>query len=995
MTDLARTGTWPGPADADRATTGRERWVDRAAALDDGAMADFVRRLAEDATARPVLDAVFGNSPYLTEQMLAEPAFFRAVFEEGPDRPVRSLLESTWRDADAEADTDRLMARLRGMKRRAALAIALADIGGLWPLDQVTGALSEVAETALRLAARHLLRRLAASGKLDLPDPEGDPERGSGLIVLGMGKLGGGELNYSSDVDLIVFYDDAVAPAPQPDEMGRLFLRLTRDLVRIMEERTRDGYVFRTDLRLRPDPGATPLAVSVTAAETYYGSLAQNWERAAMIRARPVAGDRAAGKALLNLLQPFVWRKSLDFAAIEDIHAIKRRIHRHKGHGSVRIEGHNVKLGRGGIREIEFFVQTQQMVFGGRQPRLRGRRTRDMLACLAELDRIDHATARDLDRAYVFLRTLEHRLQMVDDQQTHQMPDGAAGVDRIARFMGFDEPAAFRERLGLTMRRVEQAYAQLFEEVPGRTDVAGPDLVFTGADDDPDTIDRLKALGFENVEAVMTTVRGWLAGRYRACRSERARSLLSGLLPRLMSALGRTPTPDTALFRFDAFLGRLPAGIQLFSLFQAHPNLLDLVAEMLGTSGRLADQLAASPNRLDAVLEPHFFDALPSADVLEPELAVLLAPARDYEDVLTILRRWSNDQRFRAGTHVLRGITPGDRAGVFLSTVAEISLRQLLPHVEAEFARRHGRFPEGGMAILALGKLGGREMAIRSDLDLIVIYDAGNGATESDGAKPLSTTSYYTRLAQRLISAITAQTAEGPLYEVDMRLRPSGNAGPVATGMMAFEKYHAESAWTWEHMALIRARVIAGPVHLRGHVEHVIRDTLTTPRDPEKLRRDVADMRRRIEEHHGVAGRPGALWQVKYIRGGLVDVEFAAQYLQLRNAPAHPEMLSPNTCTALDRAAQAGVLDRAAADDLIAAHRLAQRIQSFLRLTQGDAPFDPDAAVAGLREGLARACFPDREPTDDLDALGRDVAAVFDAAYGRFGEIVDRTAGPT
>lgn len=228
-----------------------------------------------------------------------------------------------------------------------------------------------------------------------------------------------------------------------------------------------------------------------------------------------------------------------------------------------------------------------------------------------------------------------------------------------------------------------------------------------------------------------------------------------------------------------------------------------------------------------------------------------------------------------------------------------------------------------------------------------------------------------------------------------MRLRPSGNAGPVATGMMAFEKYHAESAWTWEHMALIRARVIAGPVHLRGHVEHVIRDTLTTPRDPEKLRRDVADMRRRIEEHHGVAGRPGALWQVKYIRGGLVDVEFAAQYLQLRNAPAHPEMLSPNTCTALDRAAQAGVLDRAAADDLIAAHRLAQRIQSFLRLTQGDAPFDPDAAVAGLREGLARACFPDREPTDDLDALGRDVAAVFDAAYGRFGEIVDRTAGPT
>ena len=572
-----------------------------------------------------------------------------------------------------------------------------------------------------------------------LPDPEGDPERGSGLIVLGMGKLGGGELNYSSDVDLIVFYDDAVAPAPQPDEMGRLFLRPDPHLVRIMEERTRDGYVFRTDLRLRPDPGATPLAVSVTAAETYYGSLAQNWERAAMIRARP---GRRRSRRGQGAAQPAPAVRSGARASTSR----RSRTFTHQaahpppqgpwfGHG---FEGHNVKLGRGGIREIEFFVQTSRWCSAA-----------GSLGCAAgapahaglpgRVDRIDHATARDLDRAYVFLRTLEHRLQMVDDQVDHQMPDGAAGVDRIARFMGFDEPAAFRER-GPHNARSSRPMPSCSRRCPA--DGRGrPDLVFTGADDDPDTIDRLKALGFENVEAVMTTVRGWLAGRYRACRSERARSLLSGLLPRLMSALGRTPTPDTALFRFDAFLGRLPAGIQLFSLFQAHPNLLDLVAEMLGTSGRLADQLAASPNRLDAVLEPHFLRCPAFGRRAGAGTGGAAGAARDYEDVLTILRRVVERPAFRAGTHVLRGITPGDRAGVFLVDCGGDFPAPAAAALEAEFARRHGRFPEGGMAILALGKLGGREMAIRSDLDLIVIYDAGNGRHESDGAKPLSTTS--------------------------------------------------------------------------------------------------------------------------------------------------------------------------------------------------------------------------------------------------------------
>jgi len=970
---------WPAAAEDQRVRVGRQRWAEARDAAGDEALAGFMTALAEDAGGAALLDALFAHSAHLTDLAIARPAALRRLVHGGAEAALNAALDDARAAASPDADTAAVMTALRRAKQEAALVVALSDIGGHWSLDAITAALSRFAETALRAAVRHLLAGAAARGRLALPDPA-DPERGSGLIVLAMGKLGAGELNYSSDIDLIVVYDDGRAPITA-DEMGRVFVRLTRDLVRIMEERTRDGYVFRTDLRLRPDPGATPPAVSVTAAEIYYGSLAQTWERAAMIRARPVAGDPRAGRDFMAMIEPFVWRASLDFAAVEDIQAVKRRIHAHRGHGARAIEGHNIKLGRGGIREIEFFVQTQQMLYGGRNPRLRGRRTVDTLDALAEAGRIDRETARRLGEAYRFLRTLEHRLQMAEDRQTHELPSSAAGVAGVARFLGFDGAEPFRAELDARLRSVEAAYDGLFAGV-GPPDDA-PSLVFVGTDEDPDTRAELARLGFANVDGVIAAVRGWLAGRYRATRSERARRLLTDIVPTLVAALARTPDPDTALFRFDGFLARLPAGIQLFSLFQARPTLLDLVAEMIGTSARLSDQLARNTSRLDAVLEPGFFDRLPDATVLEPDLVELMDNARDYEDMLGVLRRWSNDQRFRAGVHVLRGITPGDAAGRFLSDVAEVSLRQLLPRVEAGFATRHGRFPTGGTALIGMGKLGGREMSIRSDIDLILIYEPGPGTEESDGEKPLSRTVYHTRLTQRLISAITAQMAEGPLYEVDMRLRPSGNAGPLASSLDAFTRYHAEDAWTWEHMALTRARVIAGPVELRARLERLIRETLTRRREPDALRADVAAMRRRIEDHHG----GGGLWDVKYARGGLVDVEFVAQYLQLRHAADRPEVLSPHTATALARLAEAGCLDAGAADDLIAAHRLCQRLQAFLRLTQ-EQGFDAQAAVPAVVEGLVRAAFPETGPGTDLLALHERVAGVLGRASERFTAIV-------
>jgi glutamate-ammonia-ligase adenylyltransferase len=971
---------WPAAGDAARAGRGFERWAEIAGRDSDPAVAAFARALGESKTGRALLAALFGNSPFLTDIAVRDAAFLRDVLAAGPDTAFDRLLAAAWAELAGAEDQPALVKALRRLKRRAALLIALADIGGLWPGPRICAALSDLAEASLRLAARHLLRRAAGKGDLALPDPQ-DPEAGSGLIILGMGKLGARELNYSSDIDIVVFFDDAAPAVRGHHDAPRTFNRLVRDLVRLMDQRTADGYVFRTDLRLRPDPASTPLAVSVQAAETYYGSMALTWERAAMIKARPVAGDRDAARAFCRFLDQFVWRRHLDFAAIEDVHKIKRQIHQHRGHDAIRVRGHDVKVGRGGIREIEFFVQTQQMIFGGRTPQLRRPPTVEGLQALANQGFVTEAVARELTAAYWFLRRVEHRLQMIDDQQTHALPDDEAGLDRLGTFLGYDEPQQFREEVRRVFGRVEHHYARLFESSPAPEGPA--ELVFTGDMDDPATLQRLGAMGFENPESVAATVRGWVHGRPAALRSERARRLLGEVLPTLLEAVARRPNPDFACFRFDEFLKHLPAGVQLFSLFHANRNLLDLVAEILGTSAYLADYLARNPIQLDVVLTPGFFDSLPDAETLGAELEQQLAGAGDYEDVLTILRRWTNDKRFQAGVHILHDPAGSADWGRFLSDVAGVALQALQPRVEAQFAERHGRFPGGGMAVVAMGKLGGGEASIRSDLDLIMIYDVPEGASESDGPKPLSPALYYARLIQRFLSAITAPTRDGALYEVDMRLRPSGKAGPLATGLEAFARYQREDAWTWEHMALTRARVVSGPPALQQRITQLIAEILCRPRDAGALRRDVADMRARIDKEHGT----DSPWAVKYMPGGLVDIEFVAQYLQLRHGTETPEALAQNTGEVLRRMKAAGHLAPEAADTLIAAGALWHRIQAWLRLAL-EGTFDPDAAPPALCQGLARTAFPD-EQGPDITAVARRIRDLRDRAHAVYREILD------
>ncbi|MBT9289093.1 bifunctional [glutamine synthetase] adenylyltransferase/[glutamine synthetase]-adenylyl-L-tyrosine phosphorylase [Prosthecodimorpha staleyi] len=950
----------------------------RSRAADEPEGAALATLLEADARVGTFLTGVFGSSPYLTDLAARDPGRLARILTAEPERLIDDLVAAA-RTARAE-DEAALMARLRHLKQETALALALADLAGALPTLAVTEGLTRFADACLSAAVDHALREAAGRGKIALIDAD-EPARGSGLILLAMGKQGAYELNYSSDVDLIVFFDHARVRdrLADPDEAVDLFVRITKRMVRIMQERTADGYVFRVDLRLRPDPGATPIAMSVDAALQYYESMGQNWERAALIKARPCAGDIAAGEAFLNEIRPYIWRKYFDYAAIADVHSIKRQIHAHRGHGDIAVEGHNVKLGRGGIREIEFFVQTQQLIAGGRNPRLRGRATLAMLDELVDLGWIGARVRDELAEAYLFLRAVEHRIQMVADEQTHTLPETAEGVGRIARMMGFRNRADFATALRQRLATVQGHYAHLFESAPELSSGRG-NLVFTGDDDDPGTIETLSRLGYARPADVTAAIRAWHFGRYAATRSTVARERLTELTPALVEALAATANADAAFLAFDRFVARLPAGIQIFSILVSNPRLLSLFAVIMGSAPKLAETLSRRPRVIDAVLEPAFFDVVPHEAELKRRLEQSFAEAASYEDLLDRARIFAQEQMFLIGVRILTGTLSIGQAGVAYATLAGLLVAAVLGHVETEMARVHGRIAGGSAAVVAMGKLGGREMTAASDLDLILVYDFAADADMSDGPKPLMAGQYYARLTQRLIAALSAPTAEGAIYAVDFRLRPSGNKGPVATSLAAFRDYQAREAWTWERMALTRARVVAGPPAFAAVVEDAIREALARPLDPDRLRADVAEMRGLIEADKGTRD----IWDIKQHAGGLVDLEFIAQYLMLRHGPAEPALFATNTAVALERLAARGHLAPGDAEVLQSALRLYQALTQWLRLAQ-DGAFDPKTAPGGLVDLIARA-----GEAPDLRVLAARLQDSEAAVRGCFERIIGR-----
>ena len=914
------------------------------------------------------LAAVVAASPYLARLLKSHPARLGRLFAASPEASLAradQALVASMPDAVTLADA---MSRLRIYKSEIALLVALADLAGAWPVMRVTEALTEAADLAIGEAVRFLLRRAVAAG--DLLHSGAD----SGYIVIGMGKYGARELNYSSDVDLIIFYDRDRIRLRDGLEPGPVFVRITRDLVRLLQERTAEGYVFRIDLRLRPDPGATQIALSTVAALHYYESYGQNWERAALIKARAAAGDIAAGEALLAELAPYIWRKYLDYAAIADIHAMKRQIHAFKGFGEIGVAGHNIKLGRGGIREIEFFAQTQQLIAGGRQAELRSASTLTTLDRLVRRNWISGPTAAELQRCYQFLRMVEHRLQMIEDEQTQTLPREESRLHAVACLSGFASVDAFSDRLRQELTAVQRHYAQLFESKPELTRGKG-NLVFAGDEPDPATLETLKSMGYHDPAGALATVKDWHFGRYPAMRSAIARERLTELQPVLLEVLGTTPDPNATLASFDRFLAELPTGVQLFSLLHTNPGLLRLLADILGSAPRLAHILSHRTRVLDAVLDPGFFGSEPTPEELGQRIRHELAAANDYPERLDRARVIGNEQGFLIGVRVLTGTISAERAGGAYARLAEALIGELQSEVDAEMVRQHGRVEGGAAAVIAMGKLGGREMAANSDLDLIVVYDYPEGTVHSDGPKPLPGQQYYGRFTQRLIASLAAQTAEGRLYDVDMRLRPSGAKGPVASHLIGFADYQQNSAWAWEHMALTRARALTGPLGLRERVETTISGVLTRARDSVTLAADVRDMRSRIAADKPASGH----WDLKLIRGGMLDIEFIAQYLQLKYACAQPGILDQNTPAALEKLAVHGFLPAATAAVLLPAARLYQALSQTLRLCL-DGPFDPGNAPKGLAQLLCRAAdAPDLARLEiTLKECQSDVAANFE-----------------
>ena len=925
------------------------------------------------APAAPTLGPLLEAAPYLLELAGANAQWLAGALADSADgafADIIDIVETLGRTAGSE---DSLAPVLRIAKGRTALLAALAEAGGAWTTAQSTAALSDLADAALDAALNLLMRQAAEKGQLAIPASEATAAN-SGLAIFALGKHGGQELNYSSDIDIVAFFDPDRGVLANPLEATKIYSRMVQKLVGLMEDRRQHGYVFRTDLRLRPDPGATPVAISLEAALAYYESRGQNWERAAWIKARTCAGDTKVGEAFLRELAPYVWRKHLDFATIADIQAMKRQINIAKRVGDIRVEGHNVKLGRGGIREIEFFTQTQQLIAGGRDRALRVKPTAHALAALADANWITPKAATELTQTYWYLRAIENRLQMLRDEQTHVMPATPEEVAVIARLMGEPDLMLFEATYRAALERVVGYYSELFTEGESLGADEG-NLVFTGSDDDPGTLETLTAMGFRDPSKAIETVRKWHYGGYAATRTAAARAHLTELLPALLVTLGNAGNADEALAKFDNFLSRLPAGVQLFALLRSHANLRTLLVQLMASAPRMAEAVIHRAHVMDGLIDPAFANDVTHRDVLIAKVDAFLAEARSYEEIIDRARIIGQEQKFLVAAGLLSGTVSATGAGEQFTALAETLLNRLFGSVKAEFERRHGTIAGGRVGLLAFGKMASREMTATSDLDFILLYDAPD--TESDGEKPLSTAHYYARLTQRLVAAVSSPTAEGVLYEADMRLRPSGNAGPLATSLAGFRAYHRDNAWTWEHLALSRARVVSGDEPFRSAIDAEIAEVMRRPRDVGKTIDDVVSMRALMAKERP----PRHPFDLKLADGGLVDLEFIAQSAQLV-AGAAIGLPQASVARVLHRLGETGLVPNGA--------RLAEIHETYSTVLQVMSsalvsPFKDEGWTMAFKDLLAGLThYPDFGRLElDLAQMRGEVSAAAAAWYAR------------
>ena len=797
---------------------------------------------------------------------------------------------------------------LRRIRRREALIVAIADLAGALDLNGVTHRLTEFADRALDIAIRTAILERT---------PDADPV---GFTALALGKQGSCELNYSSDIDPILLFDPSILPHRPREEPQEAAVRIGRRVVELLQSRDAEGYVLRVDLRLRPSPEATPIALPIDAAISYYESQALPWERAAFIRARAAAGDIALGQRFLDAIRPFVWRRAVDFGAVGEIRDITRRIRDHHSQGQAFGPGYDLKRGRGGIREIEFFAQIHQLIHGGRDPKLRSPATMDALDGLAAAGRIAVEEAETLKAAYVAFRTTEHRLQMIDDRQTHALPRAQEALDNVGLLCGYGAGASLIAMLKPHVEYVGQIYDSL--DPPDDTLLSS----------DPDALPvQLETLGFVDVASAAQLIERWRGGSYPALRSPAARVALEAVLPGLMTALGTAPDPRAALVQLDTMLSRLPSAINFFRLLEARPQLAQLLATILSYAPPLAEALGRRPALLDGLIDASALEPVGDLDGLIGQMR-RGEPDDDYQAVLERVRLIVGEKRFALGAQLVAGSSdPLDVAHGY-ARVAVAAIDVLAAATVSDFSTQHGQVPNSELVILALGRLGGGALTHASDLDLVFLF-TGDFSAESDGQKPLGAVHYYNRLAQRVTAALSVPTAAGPLYEIDTRLRPSGAQGPLVVSLDGFARYQREDAWTWEHMALTRARAVFGSIDARRAVTRVMHDVLTAERNSTKVAADAAEMRLEIAKHKPPAGPLDA----KLLPGGLVDLEFSVHVSQLTH---HGAGLDPDLEAAIALLGQQGVIPPAMGE----AYRFLTRTLVLLRLVAPDSQLPSPAA---------------------------------------------------
>jgi len=900
------------------------------------------------------------HAPFLARALERLPEL-ADLLAEGEGEAALAWARTQGEDADVEV-------ALRRERLALAAALAVGDLAGAFPLARVVSELTAFADRALDRAIRTAIVERCGIDSAD------------GFIALALGKQGAGELNYSSDIDPVLLFDRERLPRRSADDPGEAAQRYARRVVALLSANTAEGYVLRVDLRLRPASEVSPLSVPVGSALTHYQGQALAWERAAFIRARAAAGDIAAGEAFLDEIRPFVWRSQLDFGAIEEISALTHRIRDSHEGPPVPGPGFDVKRGRGGIREIEFYAQTLQLIHGGRDLTLRVRGTRAALDALAVAGWVSPADAATLGETYDRLREVEHRLQMVNDRQTHTLPDGAA-LDAVAQLDGVADGAALVAELA----QITARSARLYEALIGRAEPApAPAPVPVRA-----LTRELDAQGFPDPVILAERVKSWRDGRYAAIRSPQAVAAWDRLAPALLEAMAQSDDPMRAVTRWERILESVPSAITTFRLLDARPDLIARLVAALTLAPVLSDELARKPELLDTLIDRDALD-LPG-DV--PQIMARMQGAavrEDYEALLDAIRIVTGEIRFALGIQLIEGLADPLDIARALSRTAEAALTLATGATAREFAAKHGRIAGSELVILGLGRLGGGALTHASDLDIVYLF-TGDFAAQSDGPRPLGGTIYYNRLASRVSAALSVPTAQGALYDVDTRLRPQGNQGPLAVSCAAFGKYQREAAWTWEHMALARARVLFGSDAARSQIGAVLAEVLHARRDKAALREAVLAMRAEMARHKPQSGPVDA----KLARGGLVDIEFLVHYLQLRGeavdgrplAEAAPHALSPDMESALAGLAAAGLVPAGLAEP----HALMTRMLVAGRLLAPDGREPPPSGARALARACGHASYAAL-----LDAFAdarQSVAAAWNAILGT--DILEKPTGGT